>query len=348
MKRSWFITSVFIALFFLILTFILTRSKRATDLEKAFLQQPVPQSVEDRIWKEMEFEKIGISTEFISSLHMRFGQGRHIYVADNNEKVVKQFDLKGELIHSFGKGEGKGPGEFLVIIDIMIDQAGNLWALDGRNNRVTIFNTEKEEDWKILNFPEVFIRVIPVGSEGYWLERRFDNQMKKHMLSGEYVNDAEAIVDAPSLWSFVLESYSALAPDGSVVQSQFHTNMFLKFSQKGKLLYFRKPIDHKGLPDIEPYYANEVGHMNTVNFSSWEQTTQNPQVVNNTIQLFVHQKIKNSDEWHAGFIDVYNLEDGNYLYSYELPERLEAVTRSGNHLAGISEELGKIMIWKLN
>tara|TARA_R110000868_G_scaffold238206_1_gene492712 strand:+ start:364 stop:1410 length:1047 start_codon:yes stop_codon:yes gene_type:complete len=346
MSKRFYVLLFLGVLFGLILGFILIRSNKTTDLNKEFVQLPVPQDFNSRTWKDIRFKKNGISEGFISSLHMRISQNNYVFVADNNEKVINQFNLDGKLKQSFGKGEGRGPGEFLGIIDIMIDQSGNIWGLDDRNNTVTVFDVNDSENFEVLNFPEVFNRVIPAGNNSYWLERKFDNQMKKYSLSGEYLGDAEAIVETPTLWSFVLESYAALTLDGSVIQSQYHTNLFLKYSKEGKILFFREPIEFLGYPKIDPYYANEVGKMNTVDFTSWKQITRNPQVVNNTIQLFVHQKVGNRDNWRKGFMDVYSLENGDYLYSYELPERLESVAISSDYLAGISEELGKVVVWK--
>lgn len=348
MKIYIYTFTLVVSLFCIVFIFISTRSKNVTDLDNAFLQKPVPQKIQNRIWKEMKFNKIGISEEFISSLHMRIDQNNFIYIADNNSKVIKQYNTNGKLVNVFGNGEGKGPGEFLIIFDILIDRSGRLWALDDRNNRVIIFNTENEEDWEILNFAEAFNRITPVNNDTYWLENKYNNQMKEYLFADKFVKDIETTTENPELWSYVLESYSALIPDGGILQSQYHTNMFLKYSEEGKIIYFREPIEFQGLPKINPYYANEVGRMNTVDFSTWQQITRNPQIVDNTIQLFVHKKINNSDEWYPGFIDVYDIENGNYLYSYKLPDDLESLAISENYIAGISTDLGKLIIWKLN
>lgn len=346
MRQRIFISIIFAGLFFVVLFFLLTRSNTATDLEKAFIIPPAQQHVNERNWNEIFFEIAGVSEEFISSSHMRFGEDDYIYVADNDKKVVKQFDINGNLINSFGNGEGRGPGEFLIIIDILLDQSGYLWVLDDRNSRITVFNTEDKDDWRLMDFSEMFNKVLPVGQDEYWLETRFDIQMKKYTLAGEYIGEVEPIVDDPPLWAFVLEGFYALAPNGDVVQSQYYTNNLVKYSRDGELIYFRKSVESPGLPEINPHFANDVGRFNTVDRSSSVQITDGPHVTNETIHLFVYQRDK--EEWQPGFIDVYDLENGDYLFSYELPERVESVAISKNYLAGISEDLGKLVVWKMN
>jgi hypothetical protein len=348
MKNKILLSIAFIILFISIIIFISSRKSKVTDLDAAFIEQPTPQKIEKRIWRSINFEEIGKSDEFISSLHMHFGYDNKIYVADNNVKALKKFDLNGILIKSIGKNEGRGPEEFSIIVDILNDRLGRIWIMDDQNNRATIYNSKNDTISKIIDFPFVFNRIVPIDDSEYWVQKRFDNQLQKYSLSGQHIEDLHPIVDDPELWSFVLESYSALASDGSVIQSQYHTNMFLRYSKEGKIIYYREPIIFLGLPNIDPYYANEVGIMNTVDFSSWKQITRNPQVVDTSIHLFVHQKMAETDKWKQGFIDVYNLNNGDYLYSYELPESLESIAVSKNHIAGISEKQGKLIVWRLN
>ncbi len=347
MTKKIIIPVLLIVLFILIIVFTMIRKNKVTDLESAYLISPTAQEIKKRIWKDIKFNKVGESDEFITSLHMLFGGNKNIYVADNNHKIIRIFNLKAIMIGSIGEGEGRGPKEFSIIIDVLADQMDRIWIMDGQNNRATIYDTKKNEISNIIDFPFVFSKVIPIDDSKYWVQKRFNNQIEKYSISGQHIGNLKPIVDDPALWSFVLENYSVQAPDGSIIQAQYHTNMFIKYSAEGELIYFRKPIHFLGLPSIDPYYANEVGNMNTVDFSSWKQITKSPQVVDTTIQLFIHQKIDENDNWKQGFIDVYNLSNGKYLYSYELPERLESIAVSEGFLAGISEELGKLIVWSL-
>lgn len=336
----------FILFFICAISFFTLRSNKVTDLNSAFISPPLSQELTQRNWKNLELEEVGNSEDFIYSHHMRFDKKNQIYIADNDLKIIKIFDLKGNLLDTLGKGEGRGPEEFLIIVDLFVDNQNNIWAMDDRNNRATIFREDSIEA-TTLDFSKVFNRIIPLNINEYWFQERFNNLIKIYNSDNLQIGQTEEIVNDPELWSFVLESFAALAPNNDVILSQYHTNLFIRYSKNGDVVYFRKPIEFLGFPKIDPYYANEVGTMNTVDFSSWEQITKNPQVVENTIQFYINQKIIGEEDWNKFFVDVYDFENGNYLYSYELPERLQSLAISSTHLAGITEKEGKLKIWKV-
>lgn len=347
MRQILYIALIVVFLFLSILSFVIFREKSVTDLETAYISNPIPQVDKKRVWIGMDFREVGISNEFISSSHMRFDENDYIYIADNNDQTVKRFDLNAEINKTYGKGEGRGPGEFLTIIDLLIGEDKKLWVVDDRNNRVTIFDTENDQSWNILNLEYAFNKILPLGSENYWFERKFNNQMEIYHISGEFLGRVEPIVNDPQLWAYVLEGFYALISGGGVVQSQYHTNKIVKYSRNGEILFFREPIEFLGLPKINPHYANDVARINTVDFSSWLQVTSDPQVAGSFLHVFVKQKDFQSNEWEDGFIDVYNLTSGDYQFSYHLPERVETLAISSTHIAGISEELGRLLIWEV-
>lgn len=323
------------------------REKSVTNLESAYILNPIPQVDKERVWLDMDFLEVGISNEFISSSHMRFDDNGNVYIADNNDKTVKRFDLNANLNKTYGKGEGRGPGEFLIIIDLQLSEDNKLWIVDDRNNRVTIFDIENDQSWDILNLDYTFNKILPIGIDHYWFERKFNNQMEIYNLFGDFLGRVEPIVNDTQLWAYVLEGFYTLIPGGGVVQSQYHTNKIVKYSRNGEVIFFREPIEYSGLPKINPHYANDVARINTVDFTSWLQVTSDPQVADNYLHVFVKQKDIHSNEWRDGFIDIYDLSSGDYHFSYHLPVRVETLAISNTHIAGISEELGRLLIWEV-
>jgi len=65
----------------------------------------------------------------------------NIYVADYTFKKVKMYSQNGKLIKVFGKGEGRGPGEFKEIRSIDVDHDGNLYVADMSRGVVVIFDS---------------------------------------------------------------------------------------------------------------------------------------------------------------------------------------------------------------
>ena len=65
----------------------------------------------------------------------------NIYVADGvgNARIAK-FDKEGKFIKSWGK-RGAGPGEFANVLSIAVDAQGNVYAGDGGNKRIQVFDS---------------------------------------------------------------------------------------------------------------------------------------------------------------------------------------------------------------
>jgi 6-bladed beta-propeller len=64
----------------------------------------------------------------------------NIFVADGagNARIAK-FDKDGKFIESWGK-RGAGPGEFANVLSIAVDAQGNVYAGDGGNKRIQVFD----------------------------------------------------------------------------------------------------------------------------------------------------------------------------------------------------------------
>lgn len=64
----------------------------------------------------------------------------NIFVADGagNARIAK-FDKEGKFVKSWGK-RGKGQGEFANVLSIAVDADGNVYAGDGGNNRIQVFD----------------------------------------------------------------------------------------------------------------------------------------------------------------------------------------------------------------
>ncbi len=220
------------------------------------------------------------------------------------------------------------------------------------NNRATILDPRNKDDFQIIEFPVIPIRVIPVGTNQYLLEKRFDNYIKRYTLSGDFIDQMAVLVDDPPLWSGVLVSNFVTTPDKGLVSVLIHINYLVKYSAKGEIEYFRKPISKPNLPKILPYFANDAGRVNSVEYTSWEQTTSGVNIVGDEIHVLIRDNFvwfpqEQRVESRRETVDVYNLENGDYKFSYKLPNQLQSMAASKTHLAGIPENLGKLVIWEV-
>ena len=66
----------------------------------------------------------------------------NIFVADGlgNARIAK-FDKDGKFVKSWGK-RGSGPGEFANVRSIAVDAQGNVYAADGGNRRIQVFDND--------------------------------------------------------------------------------------------------------------------------------------------------------------------------------------------------------------
>jgi len=79
--------------------------------------------------------------QFYQADDLALDSGNNIYVADGGNHRIQKFDKNGNYISTIGR-KGQGPGEFIGISDILIDQQDNLYVLGGE--RIQIFNSSGE------------------------------------------------------------------------------------------------------------------------------------------------------------------------------------------------------------
>jgi sugar lactone lactonase YvrE len=72
----------------------------------------------------------------------------HMWVVDENNNRIQEFNEKGEFVNAFGSG-GSGGGQFNHPTAVVLDSKGNLWVTDAGNNRIEEF-TEKGQFRKAI------------------------------------------------------------------------------------------------------------------------------------------------------------------------------------------------------
>jgi hypothetical protein len=64
-----------------------------------------------------------------------------IYIMDWGDTCIKAYDSEGQYLRTIGR-EGVGPGEFSTPVYMDISADGKIFLMDGRNQRVVVFNTD--------------------------------------------------------------------------------------------------------------------------------------------------------------------------------------------------------------
>jgi len=88
----------------------------------------------------------------------------NIFVADGagNARIAK-FDKDGKFLKSWGK-RGAAPGEFANVLSIAVDAQGNVYAGDGGNKRIQVFDNNGEFKTAFSNFGNPQAMCISKGS----------------------------------------------------------------------------------------------------------------------------------------------------------------------------------------
>lgn len=88
----------------------------------------------------------------------------NIFVADGagNARIAK-FDKNGRFVKSWGK-RGTGPGEFANVLSIAVDAQGNVYAGDGGNKRIQVFDNNGVFKTAFANFGNAQAMCITSGT----------------------------------------------------------------------------------------------------------------------------------------------------------------------------------------
>jgi DNA-binding beta-propeller fold protein YncE len=88
----------------------------------------------------------------------------NIFVADGagNARIAK-FDRDGKFVKSWGK-RGTAPGEFANVLSIAVDERGNVYAGDGGNKRIQVFDNKGTFKTAFSNFGNAQAMCITRGA----------------------------------------------------------------------------------------------------------------------------------------------------------------------------------------
>jgi hypothetical protein len=344
-----------------IVTFFKIKDNR-TELEKAWHRQPVEQIETERFWKEVTFEKIAVVEEGLQRpLSVRPYKDHSFLLSDFGDMIVKKYGYDGELMAHFGKGEGRGPGEMLGLMDIQVDSDNQIWVLDPANSRITVFDSPNQ--WIILDVEKPLSRAIPLNSNHYLVKLRFSDNPEKWNRAGQKVMKYEPLVKDPLLWSYIHDGFLEKDLSGGVVRNFLYFHGFIRYNSEGEIDYFRRAIGPPTMEEImddidEPRRYSEDQEVFFREMSPFSRLPwfSNIQVYGNDIHALlsfatdeVQMSLPEGDIYarERRFVDVYNLTSGDYRYSYKLPEPVIDIAISGEYVAGITSDVPGVVIWRV-
>jgi len=162
-----------------------------------------------------------------------------IWVVDENNDRVQEFDGEGEYLSSFGSS-GSGDGQFGRPTDIAIDAEGHLWVTDAGNSRIEEFSANGEYLSKFGSygtgngqFHSAETLAIDAGGS-IWVGDTYNGRLEKFTGNGEFV---KVVGSKGSGQGQMIEPTGvAIGPDGNVWVADWGNQRVAEFSESGEFV----------------------------------------------------------------------------------------------------------------
>ncbi len=305
--------------------------------------EPESQSVQSQVSihsKKPILSSIIKSTAEYSLFHprtLRTDRYENIYVVDAGDNLVKKFSRDGKLLMKFGKGKGSGPGEFLNPRDFTVDAEMNIWVCDGKTGLVTVFR----QDGSLLR--TIRINAVPLrievlssnqfvlmldGQDGLFA---FYDSLGRRMLG------FGRLIEEQVKYGIVLDGALARLGSRAIVFAPYYSGLLARFSHKGESEFLVRTIVEIPWPRItlSPDGGSSIDHRNVplaaLALSCWQDT------------LYVLSRVGPQDAKESR-IDVYSAQDGKYVHSIVLGQRVRDAVVTGAHIFSLADTT--ITVWK--
>ncbi|HEU4712677.1 MAG TPA: hypothetical protein VFS76_13985 [Pyrinomonadaceae bacterium] len=332
------VAAVFLSLSYAI-GFVTNRPPATVELPTAFLsgERPKAQPTTARVWRKLTFEKNAIlnSSSLKDPRKMQTYNSGNIVVLDWSDLRVKEFSPEGKLLRAFGEEAGS-PGAFENPTGFALDSGGNMWVSDFKQERVGIFNTDgTNRSFKPAN---TIYRLAAIGDVMFTMvtldhSRLFDT----YDLSGRQLKSFGELLEDQANESLVLEGdIVADAENNGVIYGGRYLGIIGAYDVEGKQRYLVQTIDNVPQPSI----LNIEGRRRKV-----KPNTALPvlslSILDN--ELYVLSGVGTADK-RGKVMDVYNKQDGRYLYSWELPADGQEAIVTSNYVYIRSDK--EVTVWR--
>ena len=272
-----------------------------------------------QIKQEFLFKIGGINDTILISPISIIEKKKKIYILDQGDYNIKILNLKGELIRSVGK-YGKGPGEFLMPTRFSVSNSEKIIIADYGVNRLSVFGDSlcslikskypiselsfiSDSEFIVLNF---------VVSETQSYIEKYDLQGNKICrFASIYTNNLPSIIS----YNVSMQGDLLKTKKNNVVFVPGYFDHFVVFSPEGKIKYSIKKIAKMGIASIKFFRKNGMIVSNTKQLHNYNSTVTSF-IISDKLFCYTIVRIDNKNK---GIIDVYNLKDGEYVFSYRLP-----------------------------
>jgi hypothetical protein len=306
---------------------------------------PRPQEAGGRERREAAFREIACigsvgEAPLMMPLHVRMDAAECVYVLDWSERSVKKYGPDGEFILQFGYGEGKAPGEFTNLSDFDVAPDGSVWACDPVNGLITVFEKDgslrttlrpdrsphriallDSETWAVMSSP-VGSRIFRVQGSG-----------------GRTVAEYGVLMDQQMRLGIALDGRIAATGSGGFAYAAYRAGILAVTTDRGDSIgVYRQTLEHGGLPDV---LVSRSGG------AEYARTDPDAPVVTRSISCVdgeIHLLVGTDDRPDGAVMDVYDVAEGCYRYSYDLPVDALSACVTRTRLATVSDTT--VTVWE--
>lgn len=320
------VAAVFLSLSYAI-GFVTDRSAKTVDVQTAFLSGATPkaQPTAVRVWRKPSFEKAAVlnSTSLKDPAKMLAQNSVNIFVLDWSDLRVKEFSPDGKLVRAFGEAAGS-PSAFANPTGFALDSSGSMWVCDLKQHRIGVLNADgskrtikpESTTYRMAAIGDVMVTMVsPSNSK---LFETFDS-------SGQLLTSFGELLEDQSNKGLVLDGdIIADTENHGIIYGGRYLGIIGAYDTEGKQRFLVQTIDN--VP--QPMVSNFEGGLQKVKRNS-ALPVLSLSLVDNELYILSGVHADGMTSQSGRVMDVYNKQDGHYLYSWELPaEGHEAIVAS--------------------
>lgn len=319
------VAAVFLSLSYAI-GFVTERSPKMVELQTAFLsgeRAPKAQPTKVRVWRKPAFEKTAVlnSTSLKAPALMRAENSVNIFVLDWSDLRVKEYSPDGKLLKVFGEEVGSADA-FVNPTDFTLDSGGNLWVCDMKQQRIGVFNTDGSK--RTIRPPNTTLRMAAVGDVMITMVMSGQRLFETYDLSGQRLKSFGELLADQSDKGIILDGdIVADAENHGVIYGGRYLGIIGAYDAEGKQRFLVQTIDNVPQPTVLAGEGRRKINPNTT------RSVLSLSLLDNELYVLSGVHSDGTAGPAGKVMDVYDKQDGRYLYSWELPaESTEAIVVS--------------------
>lgn len=276
------------------------------------------QTTKDRLWKPLSLQKVLSIDGIQEAMDIKDDAEGNTFIFDWGDFRIKKYSKEGKLLATFGNGKGQNPGEFINPTGFALTKDGQVWVCDPKS-RITVFNPNGEII-KTLSTRNPAMRIVHGNGQSFVIMTtpRAKYLWESYTDSGEFIKAFGEFIEDQDQNAISLMGW--IADDGSdnFYYAGYYPGILASYTMGGEPRYLMQTIDPKPLPRIQitPKGVKKIEHHKA------EVSALSMSIAGNAIYLITQAAPHNDNR---KVVDVYNTQDGDYLFSSEAPESCDGI-----------------------